>query len=77
MINMNTNYGDQEMLTDMLSSQKMITGNYNTVANEAASDSIKNQFIGILHEEHKMQHDIFLEMQNRGWYQTNRHSKTR
>lgn len=63
-------FADQEMLTDSLTSQKSITGTYNTFANECATPCIKTDFINILNEEHQIQHDVFTEMQKRGWYQT-------
>ena len=66
---MNT-FTDQEMLTDVLSTQKFVTSGYNTAANEAKSDSVKNAFLTILNEEHRIQHDVFCEMQAHGWYPT-------
>ena len=38
---MNTNYSDREKLTDALMSQRFITGNYNSFANECAHPEIK------------------------------------
>ena len=29
-----------------------------------------NEFMNLLSEEHQIQHDIFSEMQKRGWYPT-------
>lgn len=29
-----------------------------------------NEFMNLLSEEHQIQHDVFTEMQKRGWYQT-------
>lgn len=67
---MNTNqFGDREMMEDALSSQKFITEGYNSFANECASPSLKTDFMNILNEEHQIQHELFLEMQKRGWYQ--------
>lgn len=66
---MNTNqFGDREMMEDALSSQKFITEGYNTFANECASPALKTDFMNILNEEHQIQHELFLEMQKRGWY---------
>ena len=65
----NQNFCDKDMLTDLLSSQKFITENYNTFANECATPAVKSDFINILNEEHNIQHDVFSEMQKRGWYQ--------
>ncbi len=64
------NFTEKEMLTDMLSSQKFVTDGYNTFANECATPVIKSEFMNILNEEHQIQHEVFLEMQKRGWYQT-------
>lgn len=70
MVQMNTNqFGDREMMEDALSSQKFITEGYNTFANECASPALKTDFMNILNEEHQIQHELFLEMQKRGWYQ--------
>lgn len=62
-------FGDKEMLEDSLSSQKFITDGYNTFANECASAQLKTDFMNLLNEEHQIQHEIFTEMQKRGWYQ--------
>ncbi|MBQ3049533.1 MAG: spore coat protein [Oscillospiraceae bacterium] len=63
-------FSEKEMLGDMLSSQKFVTDGYNTFAGECATPIIKTEFINILTEEHQIQNEIFLEMQKRGWYQT-------
>ena len=63
-------YDDKAMLSDALMSQKFITGDYNTFANECVSQQVKNEFMSILTEEHQIQSDIFMELQKRGWYQT-------
>lgn len=65
----NASFSDQEMMTDALSSQKFITDTYNIFANECASPAVKSEFINILNEEHQIQHEVFSEMQKRGWYQ--------
>ena len=59
---------EREILDDILSSQKMITGLYNTSANECAAPVIRDEFLSILSEEHQMQAEVFDEMQKRGWY---------
>lgn len=60
---------DQEMLEDLLSAQKMITGSYNSFACECAGDGLKNEMVALLGEEHQIQHELFAEMEKRGWYQ--------
>ena len=61
---------DKEMLEDVLTSQKQITGLYNTYANECATTASRDEMMNILHDEHDIQADIFMEMQKRGWYPT-------
>lgn len=63
-------FGDKEMISDALVSQKQITGGYNTNANECACESLKSQFMKILKDEHDIQHQVFKSMQSRGWYAT-------
>lgn len=60
--------GDQEIMDDVLSSQKSITGVYNTFTNECVHQTLRNDMLNILREEHMIQADIFTEMQKRGWY---------
>lgn len=67
---MNQQYQDKEMMTDILTSQKFITGGYNTYVNECACPNLKTDMLNILNEEHQIQHDVFCEMQKRGWYPT-------
>ncbi len=68
--NANIPMQDKEMLHDSLSSQKEITGIYNTFTNECVSTALRNEMLNILHDEHSIQADIFTEMQKRGWYPT-------
>lgn len=62
-------FDDKAMLNDALISQKMLTDDYNTFANECATPGVRNEFLSILSEEHQIQADIFDEMSKRGWYQ--------
>ncbi len=64
----NVTLSEKDMMDDALSSQKFITENYNNFANECSSTAVKTEFMNILNEEHTIQHDVFLEMQKRGWY---------
>lgn len=63
------NYDDKAMMDDALASQKFITGTYNTFANECSNPQLLEQFMNILEDEHRIQHEVFDEMQKRGWYQ--------
>lgn len=64
------NLDDQEILSDLLLSQKQITDTYNTSGNECADEKLKSDLLNILRDEHNMQTDVFTQMQQRGWYQT-------
>jgi spore coat protein CotF len=62
--------GDKEMLSDLLSTQRHVTNNYNTRAGECQNDTLRNTFLSILQEEHTIQNDLFRESHSRGWYPT-------
>ena len=66
---MNTTYSDKEKFTDALMSEKFITSNYNSFANECARPEVKQIVLDILNDEHAIQHEVFVEMQNHGWYE--------
>ena len=66
----NSDFNDQRIFTDVLSTQKFITDGYNTFANEASEPCVKNTLMTILDEEHVIGHEVFEEMHKRGWYQT-------
>ena len=63
-------FDEKARLNDSLTSQKEITGAYNTFANECVNTELMGMFINILTEEHTIQHDLFEELQSRGWYTT-------
>ena len=67
MIN-NYNLTDREIMDDVLTSQKHITGVYNTFSNECVNQQLQNDMVNILKEEHGIQFTVFSEMQKRGWY---------
>lgn len=64
------NFGlsDKEIMDDVLSSQKHITGIYDTFSNECVNYQLQNDMLNILRDEHNIQFDVFSEMQKRGWY---------
>lgn len=66
----NTNFGDREILDDLLNSQKLITGVYNTYSNECVNPQLQNDFLDILRDEHNIQFTVYNDMQKRGWYST-------
>jgi spore coat protein CotF len=60
--------GDKEMLQDSLISQKHLTESYNTYAGECVSEQLRGAFLNILDDEHRIQADIFTDLQSNGWY---------
>ena len=67
---MQKNLPDQEIMADILASQKQATASYNMFANESSCPGLKKDMMNILCEEQGMQTNVFEEMQKRGWYPT-------
>lgn len=67
---MSQQFCEKDMMLDLLASEKHVTGGYNNYANECATPAVKAEFLNLLKDTHQMQHDIFCEMQKRGWYPT-------
>jgi spore coat protein CotF len=65
----NSSYGEKEVLNEALSTEKSTTGTYNTFVNECANPQLRNDLMQILNTTHRMQADIFNEIQNKGMYQ--------
>ncbi len=64
------NLDDRQILDDMLTSQKQISGAYNTFGGECVHEGLKCDFLNILRDEHNMQSGVFTAMQQHGWYPT-------
>ena len=62
--------GDKEIISDMLSTQRQITGMYNLHAGECKCVELRDTFLNLLKEEHGIQSELFSEMHARGWYPT-------
>ncbi len=65
---MNQIMQDRDLMEDLLSSEKAVTGSYNTFTNECSTARVRDEFLNILNEEHQIHADVFSEMQKRGWY---------
>jgi hypothetical protein len=61
---------EQQILTDTLNSEKMLTGVYNTFACECVCDNLRATMLDILTDVHHIQAGFFKDMQERGWYKT-------
>lgn len=59
---------EQQKLTDLLSTQKFLTSAYNSYYSESATTAVKNCLSSILADEHRIQEEIFNEMNSRGYY---------
>ena len=60
---------EKEILQDGLISQKHITESYNTFAGECVNEQLRSTFLNILGDEHRIQADMFCDLQSPGWYQ--------
>lgn len=60
---------DQEMMTDLLLTEKKMSGNYNEYASECVNLQLRDAFVNLLTEGHRTQTDLFKAAQQRGWYQ--------
>ena len=67
--NMNkVNMNDQELVTDLLDSEKYLTTMYQTATIEAATPNIRTGFKEVLNSTLDIQHDVFSCMSQNGWY---------
>lgn len=64
------NYSEKEILTDLLCTQKNLTGSYNTSRLESATPAVISCFQEICEDEHKIQRGIFNMMHAKGMYPT-------
>ncbi len=67
-MNTNINLTDREIMDDILTSQKHITGVYNSFSNECVNQKLQDDMLKILKEEHSIQFSVFSDMQKKGWY---------
>ena len=63
-----TSLSEEQMLNDLLSSQKFLTGVYNSYCCEASTGAVKSSLSSILEDEHRIQEEIFNSLHSRGWY---------
>jgi len=60
---------DQEMITDLLLTEKKMSTNYNEFASECVNDRLRDAFVNILTQGHRTQTALFKTAQQKGWYQ--------
>ena len=64
----NCAFNEKEQMTDLLSLEKYRAGNYNSFALEAATPEMVSCLGELLTDTHRMQQQLFAEMNSRGWY---------
>jgi len=62
--------GDQDIMADMLASQKQTAAEFNMFALECSCPKLKKDVLEIFQEEQGLQTNLFQAMSQRGWYQT-------
>jgi spore coat protein CotF len=67
-MNNNSNFGDQQIAGDILTSQKYATELYNKFALEAKMKKLHDDFMEIFNQEHEIQTEIFELMEDKNWY---------
>lgn len=63
---------DREIMTDLLTSQKHLTCEYNTYCNEAATPEVSACLLSVLRDEHTIAKELFNTMNSKGWYPVER-----
>lgn len=60
---------DQEVMTDLLLTEKKMSANYDTYASECVNTQLRDAFVGLLAQCHETQSSLFQTAQQKGWYQ--------
>ena len=63
-----TKMSEQELITDLLSSEKHTTAAYNTFVTETDCANLRQALMGIQQDEQRIHEDLFNAMSQRGWY---------
>ncbi len=77
MNNCNQSMNEKERMTDLLCSQKFVTGVYNSYCNETATPAMRSCLCSILQDEHRIQEEIFNEMSSKGFYKVEKAEDTK
>lgn len=60
---------DQEMITDLMLTEKKMSANYDTFASECVNTQLRDTFVKMLTQSHETQARLFSTAQQKGWYQ--------
>ena len=66
MAEISPNFGDREIMEDVLASQRQMTAEYNAAANQCASSALQSEFMTLLGEEQQIQMELFQECRRPG-----------
>ncbi|GAB6153532.1 spore coat protein [Desulfosporosinus burensis] len=61
---------EQEIVTDLLTSEKHHTSTINTFITESTCSNLRQNLKDILNEEHSIHENIYNLMNQKGWYPT-------
>lgn len=61
---------EQEILTDLLTSEKHCTSSINTFITESTCTNLRQNLKNILSEEHSIHENLYNIMNQKGWYPT-------
>lgn len=66
----NPGLSEQEIINDLLTSEKQIISAYNTGITETSCPNLRQHLTKCLTDSQEIQFQIFNSMHQRGWYQT-------
>ena len=59
---------DNEIITDLLLTEKKMSTNYNLFASECTNVQLRDTFVNLLTQGHKTQTQLFETAKQKGWY---------
>jgi len=68
--NMQSTMSEQDILTDLLTSEKHVTSTVNTFITESNCSTLRNNLSTILTDEHSIHKNLYDIMYKKGWYPT-------
>ncbi|KLU66868.1 spore coat protein [Desulfosporosinus sp. FKA] len=63
-----TTMSEQEIITDLLTSEKHVTSTVNTFITESTCANLRQNLKTILDEEHNIHENLYNIMNSKGWY---------
>ncbi|HEX3014914.1 MAG TPA: spore coat protein [Desulfobacteria bacterium] len=63
-----TRMSEQEIINDLITSEKQTTSSYNTFVSETDCPNLRQTLMSIQQDEQRIHEDLFNAMSQRGWY---------